>query len=452
MTLGRHLLPKEVFLEVAQGGGGSDAVEHLLAGQYSKRMLLLRGVRDLAEETGHANADRARQAYDLLATIQAAAPEATEAVLRYPTVGSWALRTLHVLSGQATPDLTADPSGLAAVAAAAAIRAGRHETIEVPVVDCAVALPSLGRASVPGATGFAVVRSGEAEIRAGETCVTVPADGDGPGWEGLRHIGAEHQGVRVGFVIDDLDPNRMPGAKRLDRRLTDAEVDRWASTLRPAWEMLVERHPEVAAEVRTVVTVLTPLVAPPDGTSSATSKLGFGNVGISTPPDPHSFAVTLAHEAQHAKLSGLIDLVPLTEPDDGSRYYAPWRPDPRPLGGLLQGAYAHRGIAAFWQVERAQDHPEELALRAHSEFVLWRDGTEAAIRTLRASDRLTLEGESFTAEMANSMVAMCAEPVPTEARRLACDAAVQHLADWRRRNGEPPAEQVPLAVGTAEAP
>jgi HEXXH motif-containing protein len=451
MTLGRHFLPKEVFLDLAMGGGGVGAAEHLHDGQCSKRLLLLRGVRDLAEEKGHEGADRARRAYELLAEIQAGAPEATAAVLHYPTVGSWALRTLQALSGQTSPDPSADPSGMAAVAAAAAIRSGRNETIEVPVLSGAVVLPSLGRASVPGETGFAVVRSAVngAEVTTAAHRVTVSADphSDGPGWEGLRHIRAEHRGIRVGFVIDDLDPNRMPGAKRIDQRLTEAELHQWASMLQPAWEILVERHPVVAEEVSTVITVLTPLVAPQDGTSSATSKLAFGNVGISTPPDPHSFAVTLAHEAQHAKLSALIDLVPLTEPDDGSRYYAPWRDDPRPLGGLLQGAYAHRGIAAFWRVERAERHPEELALRAHTEFALWRDGTEAAIRTLRGSDRLTVEGEIFAAKLAGSMVAMCEEQVPAEAQRSAQSAAEGHLAGWRRRNGEPPAGQIPFRLG-----
>ena len=227
----------------------------------------------------------------------------------------------------------------------------------------------------------------------------------------------------------------------------------WTSgrrTLRPAWEALVDRHRQVTEEIRTIVSVLTPLIPPRNGTSSATSKLAFGNIGMSTPPDPHSFAVTLAHEAQHAKLSGLLDLMPLTLPDDGSRYYAPWRDDPRPLSGLLQGAYAHMGIAAFWQVERVEPHPEDLALRAHTEFAQWRDGTEAAIRTLRSSGRLTAEGDLFTAEMAQTMAAMCTEPVPTEAARRARSCARQHLGAWRRRNGEPSTGRTRASEGTGQ--
>jgi HEXXH motif-containing protein len=45
------------------------------------------------------------------------------------------------------------------------------------------------------------------------------------------------------------------------------------------------------------------------------------------------------HEVQHLKLAALLDIVTLTMPGEHDRYYAPWRDDPRPLSGLLQGTY-----------------------------------------------------------------------------------------------------------------
>ncbi|MFI6392484.1 FxsB family cyclophane-forming radical SAM/SPASM peptide maturase [Nonomuraea sp. NPDC050540] len=438
MTLTPHLLPREMFLELAAGGGGRNAVEHLWTAQDSKRLLLLRGIRDLAKD----DVSRVRHAYDLLADVQETAPEVARAVLRYPTVASWGLRTLHALSGHTPSVRWASATGMAALGAVAAIRSGRGETIEVPVVNGAVVLPSLGRALVPGGSRFAVVHTGdgEAEINCGGVTIRVGAD---PLWEGLRRIRASHRGVEVEFVIDDLDPGRMLGASRTDGRLSEAELHQWVSTLQPAWEILLDRHRQVSEEIISLVTVLTPLLGPENGTSSATSKLAFGNIGLSTPPDPHSFAVTLAHESQHTKLSGLLDLIPLIEPDDGNRYYAPWRDDPRPLGGLLQGAYAHMSIAAFWGVERQEWHEEDLLLRAHTEFARWRDGTRGAIRALRSSGRLTAEGELFTATMADTMVAMCDEDVPPEATRRARVSADRHLAGWRHRNGEPLAGELP---------
>jgi uncharacterized protein len=73
---------------------------------------------------------------------------------------------------------------------------------------------------------------------------------------------------------------------------------------------------------------------------------------MSAPPDPIIGTVTLTHEIQHVKLGALLDLVTLTLPDDGRRYYAPWRDDPRPLGGLLHGVYAYLGVTEFWRRQR----------------------------------------------------------------------------------------------------
>src|SRR5262249_27795039 len=142
---------------------------------------------------------------------------------------------------------------------------------------------------------------------------------DGPGWRGLRTLSTTANGLPFHVVIDDIDPYRMPGTANIGARLTPAEIERWQAQLDQAWDLLVRHHREVADEVSAAIRVLTPLAAPPQGQSSATSRETFGCVALSTPPDAVSFAVTLAHETQHAKLSALLDIVPLTKPDDGSR-------------------------------------------------------------------------------------------------------------------------------------
>jgi uncharacterized protein len=166
--------------------------------------------------------------------------------------------------------------------------------------------------------------------------------------------------------------------------------------LRRAWRLLVRWHWTTAEEVAAAVRVLTPLTPPEQGLRSATSTETFGAIGMSTPPDEHALAVSLAHEAQHAKLGALTDVVALTKPDDGSRYYAPWREDPRPVTGLLHGVYAHLGVAGYWRRQRVHERGDS-ALRAHTEFARWRDASVLAARTLAASGRLTSEGELFVA-------------------------------------------------------
>ncbi|WP_245667365.1 HEXXH motif domain-containing protein [Actinomadura macra] len=429
MTAAGHGIPESAFLALAAGAGGEAAVRYLRAAEHGKHLLLVRHLRDVAESTGHPGAGRTREAYAVLAEIEKADPDAVAAVLRYPTVGVWARRTLLALQGHGT--LPARPEQMAALAAAAAVRAGRAADIEVPAGRGTVLLPSLGRAVFPAGTGSAVVRAGHRpSLTADGLTICVPADPheDAPGWQALRVLTAEHRGSRARFVLDDLDPDRMPGATVLSRRLTGPELARWRATLRRAWALLARRHWTICAETTGAVTALTPLASDGAGHTSATARHAFGAVGLSPPYGSRFLSVTFAHEVQHTKLTALLDLVALTEPDDGRRYYAPWRNDPRPVAGLLQGAYAHLGIAGFWRRQRHHE-PSALALSAHTDFVRWRDAALWIARTLVASGRLTAPGETFVAGMCRTLEAWRREPVPPPAIVAARTEADRHLSD-----------------------
>ncbi|HZE33095.1 MAG TPA: HEXXH motif-containing putative peptide modification protein, partial [Actinoallomurus sp.] len=275
--------------------------------------------------------------------------------------------------------------------------------------------------------------------------VRIPPDphSDAPGWRGLRRLTARACGRTLSLLIDDLDPYRMPTMNNVAHRLDAEEVRRWAAAFGPAWEMLVHHHGTVAEEIDAGLRVLTPLVPPEQGQTSATARDTIGCAAMSTPPSARSMAVTLAHEIQHGKLAVLLGLVDLTRPDDGSRYYAPWRDDPRPAGGLLQGAYAYLGVTGFWARQRGHD-TGTAATDAHAEFARWRDAVDLVVRTLLASGRLTEEGTAFVSGMHRTLRAWQDEPVPVDAAALARRDEERHRAHWRRRNGE---IRMPFAAG-----
>ncbi len=435
MHLREHRIAAGTFSELAGGGGGTTAVAELSAAQHSKHVLLVRGVLETARASGHPDGAATRRAYDLLATVQRRHPEIVNAVLRHPSVGAWARRTVKMLDAG---DGAAAPGQLAALAAAAAIRSGTTCEIDVPAVEGVVTLPSLGQAILPPTVSAATVEcaADDTEITAAGTIVRIPHDPrqDAPGWRGLRSLSSEADGMSLYLVIDDLDPYRMPETTNIGGRLSEAETERWQSTLHQAWDLLVRHHRIVAEEVSTAITVLTPLTAPTRGQSSSSSRETFGCVALSTPPDASSLAVTLTHETQHAKLSALLDLVPLTLPDDGSRYYAPWREDPRPVPGLLQGAYAFLGVAGFWMRQRGLESGEA-ALRANAEFFQWREASRLVTGTLLDSGRLTPAGENFTAGMARRLDGWSRESVPARARAMSRERSDDHYARWLRRNG-----------------
>jgi uncharacterized protein len=440
MNVRPHRLPNDVFGALAAGGGGARAVHHLAAAQYSKHVLLLRGVVATAETLGHPQAAHARRAYDLLAAIQEQAPGDVDAVIRHPAVGAWAWRTLRALHGGAAM-VGAEPGWFGTLAATGAIRSRTPCMVDIPAIDGALVFPSLGVATLPGRDSAAVVRcaADRVEVFAASGRVLVPDDPaeSAPGWRPLPRIVAEASGTTLRLLIDDLDPFRMPAAANTAPRLTAGSIDWWQTALRGAWTLLVQYHPAAAEEIAATIRVITPLIPPQDGHVGASSPEAFGTVALSAPPDARSFALTLCHEVQHAKLAAVIDIVSLTRPDDGRRWYAPWRDDPRPIGALLQGSYAYLGVSSFWR--RQREHEQGPAtLPAHSEFARWQLACQRAMDSLLASRQLTPAGEHFVTGMARTLRGWEEEPVPRAARAIAQQHAERHLARWQRRNGTAP--------------
>ncbi|HLU71628.1 MAG TPA: HEXXH motif domain-containing protein [Nonomuraea sp.] len=436
MMLKRHVVPERLFEALGSGGGGAEAAGFLARAQWSKHVLLVYGVYSAARASGHAEADAAARAYRLLEEAQRHDGSAVEAVLRHPAVGAWAWRTYHAL---ATSKGGHSPARLAAVAAAAAVRSGMDFSIEVPAEDGWVMLPSLGRAACSGDVALVRRSGGPAEVLCEGERVRVPDDPrhDGPGWEALRHLSAESGGRKVTLCVDDLDPYRMPEARLAQERLSAGQLEIWQSCLRSAWELLVAEHWTIAGEVSVATRVLTPLTDVPGDQISGSSREAFGCVAMSTPPDAVTFALTFAHEVQHGKLSALLDVVPLMLPTPGERYYAPWRDDPRPLGGLFQGAYAYVGVSGFWRRQRRLERGEA-AVAAEAEFFRWRESAEEATRVIAGSGRLTAPGERFVSRMAATLAAWRDEKVSPEAVEKARRDAAAHREQWRSRNGVTP--------------
>jgi HEXXH motif-containing protein len=435
MNMLYHELSRDLFDALAAGGGGPQAIRKLTAAQDSKHGLLLRGIVHAAQTAGADQARLARHGWDVLIAAERLSPHVVTRTLRYPSVGAWAVRTLRTLGGGAGAP-GAHPAGLAAVAAAAAIRSGLDAEVQVRPEAGVVALPSLGAARVNADLATVHSSAGHAEIRWARGRVGIPSDPqlDAPGWQGVRRVRAGN----LDIGLDDLDPFRMPAVPGLAARLSDGAAGEWTQAIQRGWQLLAADHPEVAAEVAEATSVVVPLSPSVHGQLSSSSPETFGAIAMSQPPDPHTCAVTLTHEVQHVKLGALLDVVRLTLPDDGRRYYAPWRDDPRPVAGLLQGAYAHLGITRFWRTQRhVASGPAQL--RADGEFALWRAGTARVIDTLLSSRRLTAAGLDFVRRMSETATAWRDEPISAQARAFAARESGRHLTRWERTNGPVPA-------------
>ena len=191
-----------------------------------------------------------------------------------------------------------------------------------------------------------------------------------PHWRGAPLVRAVADGQAWEVLLETADPYLDRFSLRVLTGITDAEVGRWRERIQAAWELLVRHHGWAAGPIAEGVPVIVPL-EPRSDHDSATSPAAFGAIATSLPSSPVIMAETLVHEFQHIKLCGLLDMLPLIEPSD-KRGYAPWRDDPRPMGGILQGVYAFAGIVRFWDVQRRVETEPDAVLRAGVLYERWR--------------------------------------------------------------------------------
>jgi HEXXH motif-containing protein len=420
-----HSLPEESFRQLARGPATPETVRLLAGAELSKHVALVRSLAGLAETRDHPHLPAIRSAYETLSEVRRVAPRAFSAVLGYPAVGAWALRTVLALRRGA--DRTARPERLAAVAAAAAIRGGVPARLTLPGTD--VELPSLGAATLPGPASVQVHADGAEIIYAG-TRVELPADPHTsvPGWRGLSVIAVPGKE----FVLDDGDPYRFSFPATARTPLTAPAIAGWRARVQDGWRILDRDHPEVGAEVRETIVALIPMDAATGSLSSATAREAFGCVGMSLPDDARLVALTLAHEVQHAKLNALMDLFALTKAPTDDRFYAPWRDDPRPLIGLLHGTYAHLGVAGFWRRRRLVETDAVLALHAHTEFARWRQAAYESAGVVLRSGRLTDLGRLFVSALHDTLREWLDDEVPEPALSRARRQAARHHDGWLR--------------------
>lgn len=386
--------------------------------------------------------------------------------LFHPLTGPWArscLRGLDAAPGPADGErarrLRRDLAHFSAIAAVVAAGAGIPFRTRLTARAGVLALPSLGAlhtarsgdvpVDVTCAEGRLVLRQADAPD------VTVRLESGVGAWSGALAWTPAHAlpgltRTAPPMPLDDLDPYReLPdgpghGNLRTPLALDDAERKRWLQAWSGTALALRSGGAQRLAEAGALLRCLVPLETPPDvgtgrGSCSATRREAFGGLLSSTPPDAVTLAATLVHELQHAKLAALSDLVTLHRAGPAARYFAPWRTDPRPYDGLLQGTYSHLAMAAFYQ-RRALVGGLPDRDWAWAQHARYRAQVGAALPALVGSPDLTVRGRRFVDEMAATHERMAEHPAPRGhvARAQAYVASARALWAQRHASALPP--------------
>jgi HEXXH motif-containing protein len=437
VTITNHPLPEAAFTELAEGGGSPATMRRLGDAQRSKHLMLLHAIAEAAAgpEPGPA---AFRAGYEQLARIRDAAPGAAAWLLSLPHLGGWVHDTLiHLDQGTA-----ADFGHFACLVAAAAIRTGLPVDLDVPVQDGRVRLPGLGSLPVASEKSWVRLRSDGARVTAGDEFAAearrmVPDDGTGAGvagWSGTRAIRAAGCGPAWTVLLETGDPYLDRYTLPMRTAMPVGEVADWRERVSSAWQIVADRHRWAAEPMADVISVIVPLTPRSDtDLVSATTPAAYGAIATSWPPDEVTLAETLVHEFQHVKLCGLLDMVPLAA-SGGQQVYAPWRQDPRPAAGLLQGIYAHLGIVRFWQAQQDAETDPDGLLRAQVLFARWRPAIGETVQTLLDTGSLTAAGVRFAEQLRAQGQQLMSAPVPAQAARIAAEVALDHRLTWQLRH------------------
>ncbi|WP_436531290.1 FxsB family cyclophane-forming radical SAM/SPASM peptide maturase [Actinoplanes sp. HUAS TT8] len=271
----------------------------------------------------------------------------------------------------------ADASYLGNVAVAAAVRAGAEIGLELPVRDGLVSLPTLGVLRLPDHPPVVQVRTSAAGFEIDHA--------------GVRQWLPTHRwrNGTIDVALEDADPlrDRYPGL------IVSGRVDpsAWRHRLDGAIESLRADAPEYLPGIAATLRAIVPLRHDESGRQRAGSaRTAFGAVAL-TPEEPRALALLLVHEVQHLKLGAVLDVCAMFDPRDRRRIAVPWRDDPRPVEGVLQGTYAFLAVADVWR-----RRPGPAAAARHAELRGWLD---VVLDRLLGGTHLTGAGRRFAAGM-----------------------------------------------------
>ncbi|MER7950757.1 HEXXH motif-containing putative peptide modification protein [Streptomyces sp. NPDC096079] len=405
-------LPPHVLARLARLSAAPDGLILLRSALHARRLLLLKALlvrvhRERASvEPGALG--RFERSWELLERVERRHPAVVRDVLDYPTTGAWLAGALAEPAGPVFDRLLGHLDHLAVTAA---LRGGDPLDLTTETPGGLLPLPGVGRLRV--AADRVRVSAGERIVRfhpdgarhALPAVLTLTGRrhgvliGRGPGWRAVRPL------PRAAARLDDLDPYRVPsgaGGGMVVTAADPADTDHaaWSATWRAAQALLARTDPGRAAEVARGVRAVVPVLPRGPRHLGATLSAAPGAVLTSLPAEGQGMAETLVHELHHSKLATLHEIVPLYGRGRDAVHRVGWRSDPRPIAGVLHGAYAHLALTDLWRrAVTAEGVPTAWRHAAGQQFDDIHDQVGVALRILLESDELSGEGREFVRHM-----------------------------------------------------
>ncbi len=214
--------------------------------------------------------------------------------------------------------------------------------------------------------------------------------------------------------------------------MASGEMHAFSTKLACALRLIDSIDSELARSIRNLIHWFVPLIMPsPSFYSSYSERDMIGVIHLSEAYSGLRLCEAIIHEFHHNELFVLEATQRLAVPDGETRYYSPWRPDPRPLSGLLHALHVFSGIARFF--ERAESSAQEDLDRGevhHTRSELCQKLRIAISQTPKQS--LTSLGEGFLQEIDDDLMRQERE-LGLRPDRVS-DAVSAHARTWCHEN------------------
>ncbi|MFJ5552842.1 radical SAM/SPASM protein FxsBH, inactivated beta-hydroxylase extension form [Streptomyces sp. NPDC093225] len=384
----------------------ADPAELAAAQHELTRVLLARLHHDLAGAPaptgtyGAGGTGRARsweedwaRSWELIGAVEESG-DALDPVLDHPYTRTWLLETLEELRA-GRPAGAGAARRLAALAAAAVLRAGLDLPAPVPYRDGEVYLPTLGllRIGAPGTAGRAALRAADRGfvVRDGRREHRFGADGSDSRWQPVRRWrAAGHDGAGPAeTALDDLDPYRHCFTRPPRLRLGAGEAAEWGRRLSDAWRLLHGAVPALARQAAAGLTTLTPLAGGPRTGRGEAGRHGPGALGVPYAGGVRETALALLTGRRRARLRALAEVADLYALDGEWLHPSPWRDRPVPVSRLLADVHERVAVEAFRRAAGVVPSP----------YAGPADRIERALDRLGDAAELTTTGRSLVTEL-----------------------------------------------------
>lgn len=257
------------------------------------------------------------------------------------------------------------------------------------------------------------------------------------GNQNLEMIQNEIPHLNNGIELNAFDSDLRLGG-RYDwnfEELTPTSTIKWLSTLEEAWFWIDSCSTLLASEIVMGVQSLVPVHSHAiDVHRSQTFREIPGLLVLSWMPDTSVIVEALVHEYHHHKLNALLNLDPIiVEGSPEAIYYSPWRDDPRPLSGILQGIYVFQAVLEYGHKILKIDIPLLQEKRLQQRVYAAKQQLLTALKVLKTNAEFSLIGQALIEAIEENIDRV--EPEISQTEKQLIDVRLkEHQQKWEAAN------------------